>query len=121
MFAVRYFVDDVDDAVTFYEAALDFYLVEQFGRAMAVVRRADQSLWLAGPLSSAARALADNNAYIEGGSNRIVLMSGDIETERRAIEEYGGCLVTPPTKGPNGTQMIVEDPFGNHIELYQSH
>ena len=71
-------VSVVDDAVAFYTTLLDFDLVEQFGPAMAIVQRADLTLWLAGPSSSAARPMPDGRQPVAGGWNRFVLEVDDL-------------------------------------------
>src|SRR5690606_35561173 len=73
MMSFRYIVSDVDAAVTFYTTMLEFELEEQFGSAMAIVRRGDAVLWLAGPQSSAARPMPDGARPAPGGWNRIVI------------------------------------------------
>ena len=119
--AVRYLVADVDRAVAFYVEHLGFELVEQMGAAFAQVRRGDLTLWLSGPASSAARPMPDGRA---AGGRRLepVRPRGGRPGEpgrghaRRAGVTFRNAIVT----GPGGKQILVEDPDGNVIELFEA-
>ncbi len=119
MAAFRYIVSDVDTAVAFYTTLLDFELEEQFGPAMAIVRRDDLALWLAGPLSSAARPMPDGSQPVPGGWNRIVIEVDDISAQVERIRATGARLRNDIVTGPGGRQVLIEDPSGNPIELFQ--
>lgn len=119
MATVRYMVSDVDAAVAFYTTILDFELKEQFGPAMAMVRRDDLTLWLAGPPSSAARPMPDGRQPVPGGWNRIVIEVGDIAESVERLRIAGATLRNEIVTGPGGRQVLVEDPSGNPIELFQ--
>jgi glyoxylase I family protein len=119
MDAVRYMVDDVDAAVRFYTGLLGFGLKEQFGPAIAMVERNGATLWLAGPSSSAARPMPDGAQPSPGGWNRIVLEVDDIEGTVAGLKAAGVRLRNEPFSGPGGTQVLIEDPSGNPIELFQ--
>jgi catechol 2,3-dioxygenase-like lactoylglutathione lyase family enzyme len=119
MAAVRYIVSDVDAAVAFYSTLLEFELVEQFGLAMAIMRRDDLTLWLAGPVSSAARPMPDGRQPVPGGWNRIVIDVADIERSVERLRASGIRLRNEIVTGPGGRQILVEDPSGNAIELFQ--
>lgn len=119
MMSFRYIVSDVDAAVTFYTTMLEFELEEQFGSAMAIVRRDDAVLWLAGPQSSAARPMPDGAQPAPGGWNRIVIEVDDIATTVEALRATGARLRSDIVSGPGGRQVLVEDPSGNPIELFQ--
>jgi len=118
MATVRLFVTDVDRARDFYEHALGFEVVEQWGPAMAIMRRDGLDLWLAGPSSSAAKAWEDGTQPKPGGFSRIVLEIESWEAQAEAIEIHGGRVVNGPIRGPGGTQIIVLDPDGNSIEFF---
>lgn len=119
MASFRYIVSDVDAAVAFYTTVLDFELEEQFGPAMAIVRRGDSTLWLAGPASSAARPMPDGSQPTPGGWNRIVIEVEDIAVAVERLRSSGATLRNEIVSGPGGRQILVEDPSGNPIELFQ--
>jgi catechol 2,3-dioxygenase-like lactoylglutathione lyase family enzyme len=117
--SVRYMVDDV-------ERALDFY-TEQFGfergviapPAFAEVRRGKLRLLLAGPQSSAARAMPDGQKPVAGGWNRIHFIVQDLEDEVDRLRGAGVRFRNEIVTGPGGRQILLEDPSGNPIELFQ--
>ena len=119
MAAVRYIVSDVDAAVAFYTTLLDFDLDEQYGSAMAIVRRGDLTLWLAGPPSSAARPMPDGRTPEPGGWNRLVIEVDDIASTVERLSGAGAPFRNDIVSGPGGRQILLEDPAGNPIELFQ--
>ena len=119
MAAVRYIVSDVDSAVTFYTTLLDFDLDEQYGPAMAIVRRGDLTLWLAGPPSSAARPMPDGRSPEAGGWNRFVIEVDDLPATVARLRAAGAIFRNEIVTGPGGKQILIEDPSGNPIELFQ--
>lgn len=119
MIAARYMVSDVDAAVAFYATLLDFDLEEQFGPAMAIVRRGDLTLWLAGPSSSAARPMLDGSRPESGGWNRIVIEVDDLAETVDRLKAAGAHFRNEIVTGPGGKQILVDDPSGNPIELFQ--
>ena len=119
MAAVRYLVRDVALAIIFYGEQLGFELVQQFGPAMAIVRRGDLSLWLAGPTASAARPMPDGRRPEPGGWNRIVVETTDLDTLVATLRAGGAPFRNEIIVGPGGRQVLVEDPSGNVIELFE--
>jgi catechol 2,3-dioxygenase-like lactoylglutathione lyase family enzyme len=119
MATVRYMVSDVDAAVAFYTSLLEFELQEQFGPTMAIVRKDDMTLWLAGPPSSAARPMPDGSQPVPGGWNRFVVEVDDIQEAVARLRAAGAPLRNEIVSGPGGQQVLVEDPSGNPIELFQ--
>jgi catechol 2,3-dioxygenase-like lactoylglutathione lyase family enzyme len=119
MSAFRYIVHDVDGAIDFYCRFLGFTLDKQFGAAMAIVRHGDLSLWLAGPAASAARPMPDGRVPEPGGWSRIVIevdqLDALIERLRHGAARFRNDIVT----GPGGRQILVEDPSGNAVELFE--
>jgi predicted enzyme related to lactoylglutathione lyase len=115
----RYIVNDVEQAVQFYVDVLGFRLAQKFGPAMAIVVRDDLSLWLAGPLSSAAQPMPDGSRPQPGGWSRIVLKVKDIESDMARLTEAGARFRSALVQGPGGKQALFEDPSGNAIELFQ--
>ena len=118
MAVVRYLVKDVEASLPFYES-LGFHLVERMGPPFAIVGRDDLRLWLSGPASSAARPLADGSVPVPGGWNRIVVEVEDIAAPIEALRALGARFRSEVVQGPGGRQILLEDPSGNPIELFQ--
>lgn len=116
---VRYLVADVDAAIRFYVDVLEFELVERWGPPFAMVRRGDLTLWLSGPGSSAARALVDGSKPSPGGWNRLVLETDDLAARVAQLKQAGVHFRSEPVEGPGGKQILVEDPSGNPVELFE--
>lgn len=119
MFAVRYFVSDVDVAIDFYTKAFGFELVEQYGPAMAILKKDGLNLWLAGPQSSAAKAIVLSAIPPHAGINRIVFVTDDIEVYMQRLEAIAMGVRIPLRRGPGGQQIVLQDPSGNYIEIFQ--
>jgi catechol 2,3-dioxygenase-like lactoylglutathione lyase family enzyme len=119
MAQVRYLVHDVEAAVGFYRDGLGFDLVQQFGPAMAILRRGDLTLWTAGPAASAARPMPDGRQPEPGGWNRFVLEVDDLEGAIATLKAKAATFRNTIVTGPGGRQILVEDPSGNVIELFQ--
>jgi catechol 2,3-dioxygenase-like lactoylglutathione lyase family enzyme len=117
---VRYIVGDVDRSVAFYTQHLGFALDQQMGVAFARVSRADLTLWLAGPESSAARPMPDGRKPEPGGWNRFVIEVDDIEATVAALRADGVAFRNDIVTGPGGKQILVDDPDGNPIELFEA-
>ena len=119
MATVRYLVDDVGAAVSFYVDRLGFEEVRRFGPAIAIVRRGDLDLWLAGPISSAARPMPDGRAPEPGGWNRLVIEVEDLDGRVEVLAATGAVFRNDVVEGPGGRQILVEDPSGNVVELFE--
>ena len=119
MATVRYMVRDVDQAVDFYTHHLGFTLDRRMGPAIAFVTRDDLTLWLAGPPSSAARPMPDGRVPEPGGWNRLVIEVEDITTCVSTMKTAGVRFRNDIVTGPGGSQILVDDPSGNPIELFQ--
>jgi catechol 2,3-dioxygenase-like lactoylglutathione lyase family enzyme len=116
---VRYMVDDVDAAIAFYTQLLDFELLTSAAPAFADVRRGNLRLLLAGPTSSAGRPMPDGTRPGPGGWNRIHFIVDDIEGEVARLREKGAGFRNEIISGPGGKQILLEDPAGNVVELFQ--
>lgn len=119
MASVRYMVRDVAACREFYVGLLGFELVEEHGAAIAILRRGDLTLWIAGPPSSAARPMPDGRVPEPGGWNRFVLEVDDIDSAVARLQAAGAVFRNAIVKGPGGAQILVEDPSGNPVELFQ--
>jgi catechol 2,3-dioxygenase-like lactoylglutathione lyase family enzyme len=117
--SVRYIVDNVEAAIAFYTTHLGFNLQMSTLPAFADVRRGDLRLLLSGPTSSGGRLLPDGRRPVPGGWNRIHLivedLAGEVERLRKAGLSFRSDIVT----GPGGSQIVLDDPAGNPIELFQ--
>jgi catechol 2,3-dioxygenase-like lactoylglutathione lyase family enzyme len=116
---VRYMVDDVEDAVDFYTSHFDFKLRFSAAPAFADVVRGDLRLLLSGPTSSAGRPMPDGRTPEPGGWNRIHFIVGDIAAEVERLRSAGVKFRNDIVSGPGGQQILLEDPAGNPIELFQ--
>lgn len=117
--SVRYLVDDVDAALAFYTKHLGFEVRTNFAPAFADVVRGNLRLLLSGPTSSAARPMPDGSTPGPGGWNRIHLIVTDIETEVARLRDAGVEFRSDVVKGPGGQQIVLDDPAGNPVELFQ--
>jgi catechol 2,3-dioxygenase-like lactoylglutathione lyase family enzyme len=116
---VRYLVDDVQKAIDFYTTHLGFTLNTSYGPAFADVTRGDLRLLLSGPSSSAGRAMPDGRRPGPGGWNRIHLLVDDINAEVARLRAAGVPFRSEVVRGPGGTQIVLDDPSGNPVELFQ--
>lgn len=119
MVSVRYMVDDVAKAVAFYTQVLGFDVLTNFPPVFADVARGKLRLLLSGPASSAGRPMPDGAKPGPGGWNRIHLIVDDIETEVAHLRDAGARFRNDILEGPGGKQILLEDPSGNVIELFQ--
>ena len=119
MASIRYIVLNVDVAVEFYRDQLGFKLEQQFGPAMAILSDGDLRLWLAGPQASASKPMPDGSVPSAGGWNRIVLQVNDLKSTVNGLRNNGVKFRNEIVTGPGGSQILLEDPSGNPIELFQ--
>ena len=118
MATTRYLVRDADEAVAFYVELLDFELVARMGPAFSIVECGGHELWLSGPQTSAAQPMPDGGVPAPGGWNRIVLEVDDVSAVVARLVEANVHCRNEPLSGPGGTQVLIEDPSGNPIELF---
>lgn len=116
---VRYMVNDVDEAISFYTKQLGFDVLTSAPPAFADVKRGNLRLLLAGPTSSAGRPMPDGRTPGPGGWNRIHFVVDDIDTEVERLREAGATFRNDIVTGPGGKQILLEDPSGNVVELFQ--
>ncbi len=117
--SVRYMVDDVESAVAFYTTHFDFTVRSSAAPAFADVVRGNLRLLLSGPTSSAGRPMPDGRTPGPGGWNRIHLIADDIATEVERLLAAGLTFRNDIVSGPGGQQILLEDPSGNPLELFQ--
>jgi catechol 2,3-dioxygenase-like lactoylglutathione lyase family enzyme len=116
---VRYMVDDVDNAVDFYTAHFGFTVRTSAAPAFADVVRGNLRLLLSGPSSSAGRPMPDGSTPGPGGWNRIHFIVDDVAAEVERLRSTGVTFRNDIVSGPGGQQILLEDPSGNPIELFQ--
>jgi predicted enzyme related to lactoylglutathione lyase len=116
---VRYLVDDVDAVLPFYRA-LGFRQADRWGPPFAVLEGKGQTLWLAGPGTSARKKLADGAMPRPGGWNRLVVECKDLDAALAKAVAAGGKPRMKPIKGPGGRQVLIDDPSGNPVELFEA-
>jgi len=117
---VRYLVDDVRTALEFYTTHLGFVPGESvYPPSFADVRRGNLRLLLSGPASSAGRPMPDGRKPGPGGWNRIELVVDDIDAEVARLRTAGVVFRNDVVTGPGGRQIVLDDPAGNAVELFQ--
>lgn len=115
---VRYMVDDVAAAIAFYTTHLGFEILNDFSPAFADVALGNLRLLRSGPNSSAGRPMPDGAVPGPGGWNRIHLIVDDLDAEVARLGP-GVTFRNEIVEGPGGKQILLEDPSGNVIELFQ--
>lgn len=118
--SVRYQVRAVDPSIAFYTEQLGFTLELRNG-PFAAVRRGNLRLILSGPGTSGARPLPDGRLQEPGGWNRIVLYVDSLKSEVQRLKSQGVAFRGQVESGPGGSQIMIDDPDGNPIELHEAH
>ena len=117
--SVRYMVDDVERAVAFYTTHFGFTVRTNAAPAFTDVVRGNLRLLRSGPASSAGRPMPDGRTPEPGGWNRIHFVVEDIEAEAERLRAAGATFRNEIVTGPGGRQVLLEDPAGNPIEIFQ--
>ncbi|WP_429809706.1 VOC family protein [Ensifer sp. B1-9] len=116
---VRYMVDDVEAAIAWYTTHLGFSVLSNHAPAFADVQRGALRLLLSGPTSSAGRPMPDGEKPGPGGWNRIHLIVDDLKAEVERLRHAGVTFRNDILTGPGGAQILLIDPSGNVVELFQ--
>jgi len=116
---VRYMVDDVEAAIAFYTTHFGFKVISKTLPAFADVALGDLRLLLSGPTSSADRPMPDGRRPTPGGWNRIHFVVDDLAAQVDRLRAAGVRFRNDIITGPGGLQILLEDPSGNPIELFQ--
>src|SRR5689334_24015590 len=119
--SVRYFVDDVDAAIGFYTSQLGFRLVMHPAPAFAMLVRGDLRLVLSAPGGGpgGGAAMPDGTLPTPGGWNRFSIEVDDIEATVATLREHGAHFRNDIVTGTGGKQILVDDPSGNPVELFE--
>ena len=116
---VRYMVNDVQQSVDWYTAHLGFEEISNAAPAFADVKRGALRLLLSGEKSSAGRPMPDGEQPVPGGWNRFELVVADLKAEVDRLRSRGLKFRNDIVTGPGGSQILLKDPSGNLIELFQ--
>lgn len=117
---VRYMVEDVESAIAFYVDRFGFTLLSNQAPAFADVARGNLRLLLSGPRSSAGRPMPDGRQPGPGGWNRLHFVVDDLAAEVERLRAAGVTFRNDIIKGPGGSQIVLDDPSGNPVELFQN-
>jgi catechol 2,3-dioxygenase-like lactoylglutathione lyase family enzyme len=116
---VRYMVNDVDQSIAFYTKLLGFEVLSNAAPAFADVQRGNLRLLLSGPASSAGRPMPDGAKPAPGGWNRVHFIVDDIGAEIARLRDAGARFRNDVVEGPGGKQILLVDPSGNVVELFE--
>ncbi len=123
---VRYIVDDVDEALKFYTGKLDFDVEMHPDPAFAMLTRGDLRLLICSPIGpehrgGGSRPMPDGTKQSPGGWNRFAIEVDDLETTVERLRKQGAHFRNEIVSGVGGKQILLEDPAGNPIELFEYH
>jgi len=118
---VRYIVNDVDAAVAFYGKNLGFRVAGQSGPYFAILTRENMQLVLSPPKGpgGGSQPMPDGRRPEPGGWNRIIVKSGNLDDEVDVLKKAGVVFRNEIVAGPGGRQILLEDPSGNLVELFE--
>lgn len=117
--SIRYMIDDVPAAIEFYTKHLAFALEMDASPAFASVTRDGVRLLLSGKTSSGRRAMPDGRQPVPGGWNRIHIQVEDLAAEVKRLRKAGLKFRNEIITGPGGSQIVLDDPSGNPVELFE--
>ena len=117
--SIRYMIDDVPAAIAFYTTHLGFALDLDASPAFASVIRDGVRLLLSGKTSSGRRPMPDGSSPVPGGWNRMHIQVDDLEQEVKRLRDAGVKFRNEIITGPGGSQILLDDPSGNPVELFQ--
>ncbi|MFO1012692.1 MAG: VOC family protein [Caulobacteraceae bacterium] len=117
---LRYMVEDPLASADWYVEMFGFSKLPNSSPAFAAVEKGPLRLLLSGKMSSAGRAMPDGRQPVPGGWNRFQVIVTDIEAEVARLRSKDVKFLNDIVKGPGGQQILVEDPSGNIVEIFQS-
>jgi glyoxylase I family protein len=120
-FMLRYIVNDVDQAIAFYSRQLGFQVMAQSGPHFAILERHGLQLVLSPPKGpgGGSQPMPDGRRPEPGGWNRMVLKTAALDEDARALRAAGVRFRSDVLSGPGGRQIVVEDPSGNPVEIFE--
>ncbi len=118
--SIRYMIDDVPAAIKFYTTHLGFAVELDASPAFASVARDGVRLLLSGKTSSGRRPMPDGREPVPGGWNRVHIQVADLIAEVKRLRDAGLAFRNDIISGPGGSQIILDDPSGNPVELFQA-
>jgi len=118
---VRYIVNDVDAAIAFYAKNLGFRVNAQSGPYFAILTRENMQLVLSPPKGpgGGSQPMPDGRRPEPGGWNRIIVKSANLDDEVGVLKKAGVVFRNEIVAGPGGRQILLEDPSGNLVELFE--
>jgi len=118
---VRYIVNDVDAAIAFYTRHFDFRAAAQSGPYFAILERAGLQLVLSPPKGpgGGSQPMPDGRRPEPGGWNRLIVKSANLDSDVQALKKAGVHFRNEVVSGPGGRQILVEDPSGNLVEIFE--
>jgi catechol 2,3-dioxygenase-like lactoylglutathione lyase family enzyme len=118
---IRYIVNDVDTAIEFYTRHLGFSLSAQSGPYFAILARENLQLVLSPPKGpgGGSQPMPDGRRPESGGWNRILVKTSTLEDDVNALKKAGVRFRNDIVAGPGGRQILIEDPSGNLVELFE--
>ena len=118
---VRYIVNDIDAAVAFYSQQLGFRVTAQSGPDFALLTRENMQLVLSPPKGpgGGSQPMPDGRRPEPGGWNRIIVRSVNLEDDVETLKSAGVVFRNDIVAGPGGRQILIEDPSGNLVELFE--
>lgn len=119
LWGVRYQVEDVSRSITFYTEQLGFKMDQQNLPAFGQVSVGNLKLILSGPGASGSRPMPDGRHQEPGGWNRVMLQVSDLHGRIEVLKKAGLHFRNEVETGPGGKQILLEDPDGNPIELFE--
>ncbi len=117
---VRYLVDNVEESVSFYTQILGFTLIMSGGKDFAKIGKDDLTIWVSGPQSSAAKPMPNEAKPVPEGWNRFVIEVDSMHEMVVALKAANVNFRNDVVNRVGGKQVLVEDPSGNPIEIFQS-
>jgi catechol 2,3-dioxygenase-like lactoylglutathione lyase family enzyme len=118
---VRYIVNDVEAAIAFYTRHFDFHAAAQSGPYFAILEKANLQLVLSPPKGpgGGSQPMPDGRRPEPGGWNRLIVKSANLDSDVRALKKAGVQFRNEVVSGPGGRQILVEDPSGNLVEIFE--
>jgi catechol 2,3-dioxygenase-like lactoylglutathione lyase family enzyme len=119
---VRYMVNNIDQAVSFYTRQLEFKEKQGATPNFAIVSRGDLELVLSTPFGpgGAAKPMSDGRKAEPGGWNRIIISVDDLKAEVAKLRKANLHFRNEIVSGPGGSEILLDDPSGNPVELFQA-